>query len=89
MKIAYSECFEEDYEKAPKSIQKALARTLDLLEQAETLRDIPNCKKLKGQEDWYRIRFGDYRATLTFVKREGQLFFLRLLSRGQIYKKGL
>ena len=31
---------------------------------AETLRDIPNLKKLKGHKSAYRIRIGDFRIGL-------------------------
>ena len=46
--------------------------------------DIPNLKKLKGYKQFYRIRFGNYRAG---IKIENGVFtFERLLHRKDIYK---
>ena len=46
--------------------------------------DIPGLHKLKGYANFYRIRFGDYRAGL---KHENNIItFERLLHRKEIYK---
>ena len=46
--------------------------------------DIPGLKKLKGYANYYRIRFGDYRAGLKY--ENNTLTFERLLHRKEIYK---
>jgi len=46
--------------------------------------DVPNVRKLKGYKDYYRIRFGDYRAGVKI--HNNTLFFERILHRKDIYK---
>ena len=49
-----------------------------------SLGDIPNLKKLKGYKNYYRIRFGNYRAGIRV--QDDTLLFERLLHRRDIYK---
>ena len=46
--------------------------------------DVPNLRKLKGYKDYYRLRFGDYRAGIKI--QNNTLFFERILHRKDIYK---
>ncbi len=46
--------------------------------------DIRNLKKLKGAEDYYRIRIGDYRIGLRFDGKT--VIFVRVLHRKDIYR---
>ena len=48
------------------------------------LNDIPNIQKLKGYKHYYRIRFGEYRAGISF--RNEVLTFERILHRKDLYK---
>ena len=48
------------------------------------LSDLPNLKKLKGYKNYYRIRFGNYRAGIRL--QNDTLIFERLLHRRDIYK---
>ena len=48
------------------------------------LHDVPNLVKLKGYQNFYRIRFGDYRAGVRIEK--DVLTFERLIHRKDIYK---
>jgi len=50
----------------------------------ENIQDIPNCIKLKGTANFYRIRFGDYRAGIRF--ENSTLTFERIMHRKDIYK---
>ena len=50
----------------------------------ENIKDIPNCLKLKGYNNFYRIRFGNYRAGLRMENKT--LIFERILHRKDIYK---
>ncbi|MDP2338020.1 MAG: type II toxin-antitoxin system RelE/ParE family toxin [Bacteroidota bacterium] len=45
---------------------------------------IPNFEKLKGYRNYYKIRFGDYRAGLKI--ENDTLYFERILHRKDIYK---
>lgn len=54
------------------------------VESYKSLAQIPNLKKLKGYRNFYKIRFGDYRAGLKF--ENNTLYFERILHRKEIYK---
>jgi len=57
---------------------------IENVECADTLIDISNLKKLKGESDYYRIRFGNYRIG---VRIQGDLVvFIRALHRKDIYR---
>ena len=45
---------------------------------------IPNCRKLKGYTNYYRIRFGNYRAGINI--QDDTIIFERILHRKDIYK---
>jgi mRNA interferase RelE/StbE len=54
------------------------------VECADILIDISNLKKLKGERDYYRVRFGNYRVG---VRIQGDLvIFIRALHRKDIYR---
>lgn len=50
----------------------------------QTIDDISNLKKLKGEENFYRIRVGDYRIGIIFEKEV--VTFERVLHRKDIYR---
>jgi mRNA interferase RelE/StbE len=54
------------------------------VESYKNLAQISNFKKLKGYRNYYKIRFGDYRAGLKF--ENNILVFERILHRKDIYK---
>jgi mRNA interferase RelE/StbE len=57
---------------------------IEEIEQAQDLSEISNLKKLKGESDYYRIRFGNFRIG---VKVENDLvIFIRALHRRDIYR---
>jgi mRNA interferase RelE/StbE len=67
--------------------KKTLARikeTLEAVEDAQGLHELAHVKKLKGEENYYRIKIGDYRIGLVI---EGNVvFFVRCLNRKDIYR---
>lgn len=86
MQIEFSSQFLKDLRKIPTDIQTSLYRITQTIESASSIREIPNCKKLQGSTNAYRIRIRDYRALFLLVERGDTLFFQRILTRGQIYK---
>lgn len=48
---------------------------------------LANCIRLKGLENSYRIRMGDYRILFVSVTANGTVFFEYLVSRGEAYSK--
>jgi mRNA interferase RelE/StbE len=65
----------------------ALRRVRELIEsveQAQSLVELSNIKKLKGGGHYYRVRVGDYRIGLLIEK--GIVTFVRALNRKEIYR---
>ena len=86
MKVFVDRSFELDISEIVN--QKLLARIADIIEHIEdcnSLSEIPNIKKLKGTNDCFRIRIGDYRIGLRAKSDEIKL--IRFLNRKDIYKK--
>ena len=54
------------------------------VEKAEKLTEVRNIKKLKGEENYYRIRLGDYR--LGIKVNDSVVSFVRILHRKEIYR---
>ena len=50
----------------------------------QNLSDISNLKKLKGEDNFYRIRVGDYR--IGFFLRGNTITFCRVLHRREFYR---
>lgn len=48
--------------------------------------DLGNIEKLKGYQDKYKIRIGDYRIGLTLDKNNKRIIFQRVAHRKDIYK---
>lgn len=46
-----------------------------------------NCVKLKGEEDLYRIRSGDYRIIYTVKNKVITILVLRIAHRKEVYKR--
>lgn len=87
MKVGYLPRFVKDLKKLKKqpiySEVKKLA--FNMIPEYTDLSEISNLKKLKGENNTYRIRVGDYRIGL-FIDEE-RIIFARVLHRKDIYKK--
>ena len=86
MNVTFDRKFFKDFSKLPEHIQKSFAELHEVFFEVSTIRDIPNCLKLAGNENIYRVRIGDYRITFK-SKDTNSIEFRRFLSRGQVYKK--
>lgn len=87
MIIRYAGIFLKDLKSLPVNMRQAIALIVTKVEEAKSIREIPDCKKLQGVENAYRIRKGDYRLTFLFLVVDNVVFFQRVLPRGDIYKK--
>ncbi len=87
MRIEVDKRFVKDFDVLPKYAQKAVTRIIDEIEEASTLFDVSHCVKLQGYKDLYRIRTGDYRVVLSLLICGNTVTLLRVLPRGQVYKK--
>ena len=86
MNVTYDRKFFKDFSTAPEYVQVSFAELREKIETISTIRKIPNCRPLKGQKDFYRIRIGDYRVTFKLVEINS-IELRRFLPRGQVYKK--
>jgi len=78
--------FERDTDKIKnKHLLHKIADCIERVEKSNSIKEIANLKKLKGGNNYYRIRIGDYRIGM--VISENTVFFERILHRKDIYKK--
>ena len=86
MNVTYDRKFFKDFSEIPEYVQVSFSEIREEIETISTIREIPNCRPLKGRKDFYRIRIGDYRVTFKFVN-VNSIELKRFLHRGQVYKK--
>ncbi len=85
MKTEFRKSFEKDVQKLrdPQVLARIKAVILDI-ENAASLDEISNVKKLTAKGSFYRIRVGDYRIGIT---TDGELItFIRVLHRKEMYR---
>ena len=86
MKILYFKSFNKELSKIKEpKLYIAVESIIECIKQAETLSEIPNTKKLKGDKRAYRIRLGDYR--IGFLFEAGTISIATIAHRKEIYKK--
>lgn len=85
MKIAFRDSFAKDLKRVKdKVLLKRVHETIEVLEQTDSLNQVPDLKKLKGHTGYFRLRIGDYRVGLAF--ENDSVVFVRFLNRKDIYK---
>ena len=89
MNIEYSKDFEKSVKKLSGKMLDSIRRVITEVKNAESIKDITDCKKLVGYRNVYRIRIGDYRAFFTFHVEiiNDTVIFRYLVSRGEAYAK--
>ena len=77
--------FEKDTNKInDKSLLKKITTCIINIQNANSLNEIKNLKKLKGFDLEFRIKIGDYRIGL--IIEDNKISFIRVLHRKDIYK---
>lgn len=84
MEIKYNTSFFRDAKKSPFQIHSSLKQVLEIIEQAASLKQIPDLKKLKGHKTAYRVKLNDYR--ICFYYENDILTFARFLPRKEVYR---
>ena len=85
MKVEFRRTFEKDLKKInDKSLLVKIKSTVNSVEDAASLDDVANLKKLKGNEGYFRIRIGDYRLGL-FLEGE-TILFVCVIHRREFYR---
>lgn len=84
MEVRFLKSFEKDLSKADSTVRKRILVLIRRMDEAESVLDLQQVKKLKGSKDAYRIRIGHYR--LGFFVSGQQFHLARLLDRREIYR---
>ena len=84
MQVEFLSSFSKDLDKIKsKKLKKSIISVIEKIEEANSLKEVANIKKLAGHQSAYRIRIGDYR--LGFFADE-TIQFARIKHRKDIYK---
>jgi mRNA interferase RelE/StbE len=84
VKIEIRDSLLKDIKKIAKKDKEKLEYIYNQFLNAENINEIQNIKKLKGFENFHRLRVGNYR--LGFLLEKDKIVFLRFLHRKDIYK---
>lgn len=89
MKTEYSKAFIKSAMKLSGKIKESLRAALLEVEQAKSIEEITDCKKLIDYKYIYRIRIGNYRAFFVFHVqiKDDVVLFQYLIPRGEAYAK--
>ena len=86
MKIEFSSSFTRDLRRIrDRSIRERVDKTIEQIEKMDNFTETSNVKKLRGHENRYRVRVGNYRLIFQFNK--DTVIFLRCLPRQDIYRQ--
>lgn len=84
MIIEVDESFKKDFKALKnKELEKRVIDKLNLIEKAFSINEIPNIKKMRWFNNFYRIRIGDYRIWISL--EWNKITLIRLRSRKDIY----
>lgn len=84
MKVEIRDSLLKDIKKISTKEKQKLQEIYYLFSQSKSLLEIQGIKKIKGFENFYRFRIGNYR--LGFYFDDDKVVFLRFLHRKDIYK---
>jgi addiction module RelE/StbE family toxin len=85
LKVEFRNSFVKDLKRLEHTPVKQQVRSvIELAEQATSLRELANIKKLRSGESYYRIRVRNYRLGL--ILEEDTLVFVRFLHRKDLYR---
>jgi mRNA interferase RelE/StbE len=86
MKIEFLSAFEKDLARSKdKTLAGIVLECIQIFEEAQDLRDVPNIKKLKAHETAFRYRKVKYR--IGFYLEDDTVLFAAFHVRGNFYKK--
>jgi mRNA-degrading endonuclease RelE of RelBE toxin-antitoxin system len=85
MKVAFLSRFGKDIDKIDdQTVKLRIVHIIEQIEQARSIFEIANVKKISGYKNVYRIKAGDYRLGIYY---DGETVeFARALHRKDIYK---
>ncbi len=90
MKVIYRKSFVKEVDKITsrnKALKELVAKAILDLKDAQSLKDIDNCKKLVGYNSLYRLKIDGYRAFFFHLTGEDELTLHYLAIRSKAYAK--
>ena len=85
MKVEFKESFAKDLKGVKdKDLLKRVKELIEAVEKVDALAGMSNLKKLKGGDNYFRLRVGDYRVGISL--ENDTVIFVRFLNRKDIYK---
>lgn len=85
MKVEFKGSFVKDLKSVKNNgLLKFVKDVIESIEKADSLSEIQNLKKLKGGNNFYRLRVGDFRIGILF--KNNTVIFVRFLARKDLYK---
>lgn len=83
--IEFVKSAEKEFERLPLKIRTKITEALGLLSQ-HPFSELLNVKKLKGAEDVYRFRIGEYRVLYEVRKRRLVILVIKVGHRREVYR---
>ncbi len=85
MIVRIDKSFAKDTDKIKdQSLKGRIADVIGLVQQAKSIQEVTNLKKLKGEQQYYRIKLGDCRIGIKVAN--DTVDFIRFLHRKDIYR---
>lgn len=85
MKVEFRKSFAQDLRSIKnRKVKQRIEAVIKSTEEAKSLTDLHQLKKLQGYSGFYRIRIGDYR--LGIYVEDDVIAFVRVLHRKEIYR---
>ena len=85
MKVQFTRKFTKDVAAIRDAqLRRRVQQVIFRVEEAGSLLELADVKKLEGSDQFFRVRIGDYRVG--FVLENDTVVFMRLLHRSDIYK---
>jgi mRNA interferase RelE/StbE len=85
VELEFRDSFLKDVKRIKETaVKNKIAAVISDVQEAASLLDLKNVKKLEGSNTYYRIRVGDYRVGIKL--QDKTLIFMRCLNRKDIYR---
>ena len=84
-KIVFKKSAFKEYKKLPKQYKEKTNEVLEML-QINPLNEILNIRKIRNKNNYYRVRFGDYRIVYSLQKKLLIVEIIRVGHRQDVYK---
>lgn len=84
MNLEFKKSFAKDLKKRDKTLLERVKQIINEVDEAKSINEIRNLKKLKAEGSYFRIRLGDYRLGL--IIENDIVCFVRFLHRSDVYR---